>query len=698
MSPLRRLAACLTLLLVVACATRPPAEPVREPSALAKLFEQPLERRGAAMEAFVRSARPRVLVEVVAREPIEAAYGSLLPIGLEDFDILRIVVLQDDPAVFLDPGVAIVPEARPAEGLPMFATDRDLLIAFTQERPAGTHTRYKLKAAGLPWFVNVLTVGVLEVASLHFEGEEIQPDEEDMARAAPRATLLATLLDSPHGCGRRRSPCDRILVVPRQRDDVALRLELELELDDGVGAGLRLTSSVPLPAGKPLAARLAEVFRGGPIELTGASIDPLWEPRSMQTGCRLKDRVCAAPTAAKVARPEPPAVIAPERLATPAESLAARPQWVRDEGYAPATSIERFGPADLVAGGPLREVLLVCDLELPAVIDVHTLVVEARVGALPVHHPDVFSQPDVPARFVVPLVQLDPDESVAVTVSIRKSSWFWGIDDVLYGRAKGVYRGVLPLVVGGRGIPMSCSALGREGVEKQVVSRMVSLANQLASFDIGVDPIDERSHDWGARNWGMSNLQDRVETIAGLVGWSDPRIRALLPALEHYRDVFARHLRRFLAARSAAAPAPGTQLSFADGDLRIVGEVCGAAIDRRRILWSREKVAKDGCVTILEVTAREGLPIEFSSRTGQLGSIWHADLAWEDGRRSDAWTVGVELMAAGKRRDVERVSLRPGESARIYLAPEEPFHREGGPGPLLLVALDKLDTVFIRLR
>ena len=119
---------------------------------MAGLLDLPLERRGGAIDAFVRGARPRVLVEVVPREPFEAEYGALLPIGLEDFDIVRIVVEQSEAGVVLDPGVAIVPEGRPGAGpLPMYAPTRELFLAFTGERLAGQHTRYRLKAAGLPW-------------------------------------------------------------------------------------------------------------------------------------------------------------------------------------------------------------------------------------------------------------------------------------------------------------------------------------------------------------------------------------------------------------------------------------------------------------------------------------------------------------------------------------------------------------------
>ncbi|MBA3546834.1 MAG: hypothetical protein H0T76_10155, partial [Nannocystis sp.] len=353
-------------------------------------------------------------------------------------------------------------------------------------------------------------------------------------------------------------------------------------------------------------------------------------------------------------------------------------------------------PEQLVTAGPLRESLLICDLEVQGGKDSRTLVVEARAGRLPVQDPKVYRH-DAHARFVVPLVHLDPGEALAVSVSRRSGSWFSGVQDALLGEASLVYSGSLPLVHSAGGLTVSCAALGRDGVEKLVAERMEALARELASFDIGVDPIDERSSDWGIGDWGVSDLQRRVEQIAGLVGWSDPRIRTLLPALEHYRGVFQRHLGRFFAARREQLPAPGALLSFAAGDLRVIGSACGAAIDRRQVLWSRTKVPSDGCVTIIEVIGRAA-PLKTSPRTSSYGSVWSPELAWEDGRRTDAWAVGALPPAGVKRRDPEHLVLAPGESARFYLAPEQPFQREGEVGPLFLIARDGDKSVFIRLR
>lgn len=693
----RRLAACLALGVIAACAGRSGAgsEAREEPGALARLLDLPPAQRGAAIADFVRAARPRVRVEVVPRETIEAAYGALLPIGLEDFEILHVAVELDDPAVVIGPAVALTPDAPAgARPLPLYAPTRDLFLAFTGERRAGTSTRYRLKSAGLPWLVNILTVGVLEVMTLEVEGTEVQPTEQDHARAAPRATRLAELVSPPHGCARGRSPCDRYLVVPRPRADVPLRIDLDLDLGDTFAPALRMSWSAPLPAGKPLAARLDDLFHGAPIALEGARVEPAHLARTDADRCRLREPLCTLPTAARASTaPPPPPIPAPARLATPAESLAARPPWGDDDNYAPGTTIDAVDPEALVPGGALRDVLLICDLRTRD--DSGTLVVEARAGAHPVHHPTVVAHGDG-TRFVVPLVQLDPGDTLTISASRRTSSWFWGVSDTPLGRAALVYRGALPLASGARGLGVSCVALGRDGVEAQVTARMNALAEQLADFDLGVDPIVESSSDWGLGAWGMTGLRRRVEAIAGLVGWSDPRISALLPALEHYHDVFRRHLGRFLAAQRDRSPAPGALLSFREGDLRVVGHACGDAVDRRKILWSREKAPRDGCVTIVEVSARDEA-LDPSPRTGSLGAVWRLELAWADGRRSDAWSVGGEP-PPGKRRDLERLHLAPGESARFYLAPREPYHRQGQAGPLFLLALDSLDPVYIRLQ
>lgn len=689
----RRLAACLALL--TACASRP--EPPPEQGALGRLLDLPLERRDRELAAHVAGARPRLLVEVVPPATFEAELDDLLPIGLDDFDILRVVVEVDDPTLTLSPALALVVEDRPDIGaLPMYAPTRALFAAFTRERPASSHTRYSLKSAGLPWWINLATVGIFEIATLELSGEEIEPDEEAQIRATPWAQRLAVVITPPHGCGGR-SPCDRYYVVPRPRDELPLRLDLELELRDT--AGVRVTWSAALPAGKPLAARLRDRFHGKPQPLAPIHVEPTFTRPRDPALCRLDQPVCAAPpTTARVDRtaPQPPAIAAPAELASPAQSLAARPTWSPAPNYAPATSLEHFTPADLVPGGPLRGNLLVCDFTVRGGPDPDTLVAELRVGATPAHRPDVFRHADR-ARIVVPLVQLDPGEAITFKVWSRTSSWFWGVQDVELGRSSLAYAGTLPLARAARGLDLSCVALTREALEREVAVRIAALADHLASFDLGVDPISESSLDWGIGAWGMTGLQRRVEAIAGLVGWSDPRVVALLPALTHYHAVFLRHLGRLIARKREQLPAPGTLLSFEKGDLRVIGSACGDSIDRKRILWARDRVPADGCVTILEVSARAPNSLETSPRTGSLGALWNYDLAWDDGRRSDAWTVGVEP-PPGKRRDPERLILAPGESARFYLAPSVPIHRAGQGDPVLLHALDGLKPVFVRLR
>jgi len=691
MPSLRCLAACLAL--VTACAGRGEPPPP-EQGALGRLLDLPLARREYELAAFVAEARPRLLIEVIPPASFEPADERLLPIGLDDFDIIRVVLELDDPDLRLSPGLALVAEGRQdIAALPIYAPTRELFAAFTRERPASSGTRYSLKSAGLPWWVNLPTVGILEIATLELGSEEIPPDEEAQIRATPWAQRLAVLVTPPHGC-RGRSPCDRYYVIPRPRDEVALRIDLELELRDT--AGVRVTWSAPLPAGKPLAARLRDRFHGAPQPLDPIHVEPTFSRPRDPSLCRLDDRVCAPPLATTRTDRSVPQLPPPAQLTSPADSLAARPAWSRDPNYAPATTLESFTPAELLPGGPLHGDLLVCDFTARGGPDPDELVAELRVGKTPPHRPDVFRH-EGRARIIVPLAQLEPGEAVALKIWRPSRSWLWGTQDIALGRISLAYTGAFPLVHAARGLDVACVALTREGLERQVRARIDALTGRLARFDIGVDPISEQSLDWGIGGWGMTDLQRHVEAVAGLVGWSDPRVIALLPPLAHYHDVFTRHLGRLLARKHAQLPAPGTLLSLEKGDLRVIGSACGDTIDRKRILWARDKVPKDGCVTILEVSARAPNNLEPSPRTGSLGALWLPELAWDDGRRSDAWSVGVEP-PPGKRRDPEELVLAPGESARFYLAPTEPLHRDGQPGPALLFALDGINPVFIRLR
>jgi hypothetical protein len=504
MSP-RRLAACLALATAAACAS-PRTTPPPERSALARLLDLPLEHRGHALTTFVREARPRVLLEVIPPAAFEPGYGDLLPMALDDFDILHVVVETDDPALVLGPGLALVAEgpAGPA-ALPLYAPTRDLFMAFTRERPAGSYTYHRLKSAGLPWVINLLTVGVLEIATLELKTVEVAPDEAEHARAAPKAQRLATLVTPPHGCAAGRSPCDRYYIVPRPRDDLPVRIDLDLELGDTRVPGLHVTWSTLLPAGKALAARLADRFHGQPIDLEGARVEPGIQRPTDPALCRLTSPRCAATTTARsnTNNTPPPAIPPPARLATPAESRAARPAWSRDTNEVPATTLENYDPADLIPGGPLRDALLVCDFTVRGGSDPDELVAELRVGASRVHRPEVHRHGDQ-ARLVVPLLHLDPGEALGFAVWRRTSSWFWGVQDTSLGRATLPYKGTLPLAHDARGLRLACVALGRDGIERELAVRVAALTQQLASFDLGVDPISEGSPDWGIGSWGMT--------------------------------------------------------------------------------------------------------------------------------------------------------------------------------------------------
>lgn len=688
-------ALALHLALATACASR--LEPPPERGALARLLDLPPERRDHELAAFVTRAQPRLLLEVIPAETFEPWDDRLLPIGLDDFDILHVLVELDDPALELSPSVALFATDRPdLDPLPLYAPTRELLAAFTRERPAAAHTRYSLKSARLPWWFNLLTVGVLEIATIELDRREIPPDEEAQARATPWAQRIAARISPRYGC-TGRSPCDRYYLVPRPRGEVPLRIELELQLRDT--AAVRVAWSAPLPAGAPLAVRLHERFHGAPQPLHPLRVEPAFTRPPDPALCSLRERVCATPTAAPGARPppQPPALDPPAQLASVADSLAARPAWTRDLNYAPAASLDAFDPVELVTNGPLRGELLVCDLRSPGGFNPDELVAELRVGAAPPYRPRIVRHADR-ARFIAPLIHLSPGERVSLRLWRRTSSWFWGVQDAELGRAAAAYTGALPLVLAARGLEASCVALGREGLERRALARLAALSERLEGFDLGADPITEGRADWGIGAWGMTSLQRDVEAIAGLVGWSDPRVIALLPALAHYHGVFMRHLGRLLARKRAQLPDPGTLLSFERGDLRVLGSACGAAIERKDVLWARDKVPADGCITILEVLGRGPTPLETSPRTGSLGALWSLELVWEDGRRCDAWSVGAEVPPGTRHRDREHPVLADGEAARFYLAPKEPYHRVGEDGPLFLYGLDRLRPVFVRLR
>ena len=188
------LAVCLAL---ATCAHR--QEPPTERGALDRLFDLPQEHRNHALATHVAQAHPRLLVEVIPHASFEAQLDRLLPIGLDDFEILHVLVELDDPNLSLHPALALVAEDRQdITTLPLYAPTRDLFVAFTRERPARSHTRYGLTSARLPWWVNLPTVGILELVTLEVTRKEIPPNETDQIKATPpsprRTAALATHL------------------------------------------------------------------------------------------------------------------------------------------------------------------------------------------------------------------------------------------------------------------------------------------------------------------------------------------------------------------------------------------------------------------------------------------------------------------------------------------------------------------------
>ena len=365
------------------------------------------------------ASRPQVQVALLPREPIETQLGEVLPIGLDDFRFLHVQVTQSAAGVRLAPRVTV--QAMTATGpvaLPLFAPTLALFVAFTGETLAGKTTGYQLSSPALPLWLNLVTVGMLQLITTTRVPYEREPTAEDYRRSAPLAYHLTEVVSPPHGCREGSSPCERYLVMPAPKDDVALQLTVDIELEGPAGPKALATQRFELPAGKPLGERLAAVFPPGqPVPVGPGARWSLGPSRPARGGCALRERDCgAAPTEPSPSSPPPPSPAfpaAPSRLATPEESLAARPRWNTGPGYAPKAVLDAVDPAARLPGGELRDAVLACDLDyqgpsgdvFPA--SPPDISIEVRRGRGPVYW--TYLPDDTRGgKFFIPLVSLSP--------------------------------------------------------------------------------------------------------------------------------------------------------------------------------------------------------------------------------------------------------------------------------------------------
>ncbi len=535
--------------------------------------------RDREARAAIAAADPVVTVEVLDVADAARVLGGRHALRRIDpsWMILRARVetagdwLADVDAVLWSNGQLLVELRREPEPL----------TALTDEIwPTGTRHSY-LRTADAPWYVHVLTAGVLTVLTLHFEHHTDPPTAQQIADYAPRAVALARAANGEPRAGRS----ERLFFVRRPlADDLPLEVEVGVSLrraSDG-DAIASLSGRVKVPIGGVLAERIGQAVRG--LHLAAAP-----DARRSHSGSEAQLARCYAPGEELCSRTEvkpwptkevsslgltPPPV--PERLGTPRSSFAARPWWGGD-AYAPEPAVSRLDDKRPVAatleGGVAACKLLGVDMPGEDADKVYAVVEldgkKWRVDESP----------------VLPLITLGPKTTIAISFWDRD---FWTADDFLVKLKLARHGDELTALYGDRLRPerrgyaeMRCRLFDRDAVEAAYAPQWLAAADLLDDADDGPARVRPDQSDLGEAAGGFVRARQLITEGAGLLGWDDPRVRA---QVEHWE---ALEQRFWAAARASLEGLPKndagatvlTEKDGGDGTLLAAAErVCGAPL------------------------------------------------------------------------------------------------------------------------
>lgn len=510
-----------------------------------------------------------------------------------------------------------------------------------------------LKTGDFPWPAHVLTAGVLTLLTLRVERTYEPPPIEKVRAAVPRALRLSAALESPCSPPSR---CGRLLVLRRPlRDDEPLSLWMSVTIGPGHGSPVSVAATVDVPPGGRLEERLARAATGLRIAaLNDASIRLGTQPpprrpcdKDYLLGFRQSPCVESAkwPTGeiTPIGLDPPPA---PEKLGTPAESLAARPWW-HDDGYAPEVS-----PSQL-------------DAALPVPDSVEGGLLHCKQTALRVPFEDtdrVYAHVKVDGRtwtvdgddFTLPLLSLGPKSKIPI--SFYDGDWISGADHLVtmtlsrQGNTMSASVGSLANY-NSAWAEVKCQLFARDAVEAAFTKRWQRAMDALDACDevpIVVRP-DER--DLGMPGSRLPHARSLVAETAGLVGWSDPRVARLVSRWESLEARFWSGVRKSIEGLPSGPSGTVVLDRPKPPKAKVHGATrrCGEAV-KREIERSKRISAKEYDSAYLSQVCAVDVDVEnLDQRKLSVRDLISSQIVLDDGRAIDVDYVAGHELSPGER-------------------------------------------------
>lgn len=670
--------------------------------------------------AAEKASRAAMQAPTVRAIPIKwDTLGAPVPIELSDtFQPVRVIL--DLSGLAAESGRIVAPsvlfESASGDGDRGWRVTMAVLGRYTGEGSLMSHVHEAILLPEL-LVVDVLTQGMLELFAFRhkknhglaeFFGDPSSAyryrypfKQEDALGRMPRTTELAVRLGVTFDPREPTAPLHEILLLPR-RSDASFRLVVTLRqvdrpppptspqpVDDRQN-GLRTPAAdavvtvirAVLPAAPPGEALPTLLRDPQPQPLLQVAAVERSTSRYAQEQLRL---LCELDPTECTEAPGPwirplPMIAPPERLATPAESLAARPAWADPKEYTPipkrreADELRALLPQRQTAG-PLRDATLLCQ----GSADTNRAEsAKVTLGSLP-----TVSVPVQQDGFVVPLVSVAEGGNVSVELVGRTAGFliFRGTPYTMT-TLTGRLTGTLPLILRGpQSAEVRCDSLAPEVTAPLVGKRLRGSWRELQELTLGPNPVD---HGTLSRTEVpiLINARDSIRVAASLIGWSDPRLRPHLQRLAYLEDLLRSQTRAYIAAqRQNPSPPPELfRVNLPGLSGRIVGQRCGAAAQTGHP-W---RPLAGRCVLDLEIRNEDTKDVACSGTAIACG--WELQrVVYPDGALGAVTVVGrddLDARAAGQPR-----ALAPGAKTRVVVAfgpRATPAPRRGDEKPALL--------------
>lgn len=270
------------------------------------------------------------------------------------------------------------------------------------------------------------------------------------------------------------------------------------------------------------------------------------------------------PGASPAAEPGRLPVLVPQRREPPA--------WSRDACPIPqATGI----PLDsAVSSGAIESGVLVCSLRLSEepprgrrwdlLGNPPDPMVELQIGGQPVQE-RACGQDTYQTLLTWPGIDLPVGASIKAHVYDLDLNYH---DDV--GVSIETYGGAWPVALSGSHFSMQCGALSRAEAEARVPEQVEAALRSVVLLEEA--SLSPTAPDWGYPRAMVSGLRRRIEAVAGLVTWSDPRAGGLLALHDDGIAVWLARASADVAAHRAQTP---DEVVIEGLSVRVEGADCG---------------------------------------------------------------------------------------------------------------------------